>query len=210
MKFLKCILVCVWKRILFKRFSVCFSEQCFRSSLASRRFWKCFPWIFLSNSGNREQCFGRTLRPRQNEDTLWRQHCVLRCCPSVAKHGNIAARSTDNRNVSGSFQKNFCVQETKFVSATNVARAWQNESTFGKHARARNVAATRGPFIRRGKIGRGFHKPRLTYRLVYTCDFDAILRTKPAPASPTRGFRRVALRQNTAKSADIGKKDFFT
>ena len=52
-------------------------------------------------------------RPWQNEDTLWWQHCVLRCCPSVAKRGNIVARR-DFRNI-------FWVQDTKFVSDTNVA-----------------------------------------------------------------------------------------
>ena len=48
-----------------------------------------------------------TLRPWQNEDTLWRQHCVLRCCPSVAKRGNIVVRRADTRNVSEDFQKHF-------------------------------------------------------------------------------------------------------
>ena len=50
------------------------------------------------------------LRPRQNEDTLWWQHCVRRCCPFVAKRGNIVARRADARNVSGDFQKHFFVQ----------------------------------------------------------------------------------------------------
>ena len=44
------------------------------------------------------------LRPRQNEDTLWRQHCVLRRCPSVAKRGNIVARYADT-NVPEDLQK---------------------------------------------------------------------------------------------------------
>ena len=44
-------------------------------------------------------------KARQNEDTLWRQHCVLRCCPPVAKRGNIVARRADTRNVSEDFQK---------------------------------------------------------------------------------------------------------
>ena len=60
------------------------------------------------------------IKPWQNEDTLlralWRQHCVLRCCPYVAKRGNIGARRADTRDVSEDFQKRF------FVSATNVAR----------------------------------------------------------------------------------------
>ena len=47
---------------------------------------------------------------------------------------------------------------------------------------------------------------RMASRPVYTCDFDAILRTKPAPAYPARVFSRVTLRQNTAKLAEIGKK----
>ena len=46
-------------------------------------------------------------------------------------------------------------------------------------------------------------------RPVYTSDFDAILRTKPAPAYPARVLSRVTLRKDTAKSAEIGKKSFF-
>ena len=40
----------------------------------------------------------------------------------------------------------------------------------------------------------------------FSCDFDAILRTKPAPAYPARVFSRVTLRQNTAKLAEVVKK----
>ena len=40
-------------------------------------------------------------------------------------------------------------------------------------------------------------------------DFDAILRTKPASAYTARVFSRVTLRQNTAKFAEIGKKNVF-
>ena len=43
----------------------------------------------------------------------------------------------------------------------------------------------------------------------FRCDFDAILRTKPAPAYPARVFSRVTLRQNTAKLAEIGMKGVF-
>ena len=41
----------------------------------------------------------------QNEDALWRQHCVVQCCPS-AKCGNIVARRADARNI----QEHFCVR----------------------------------------------------------------------------------------------------
>ena len=47
------------------------------------------------------------VRPWQNEDTLWRQHSILRRCPSVAKRGNIVARRADTRNVSEDVQKHF-------------------------------------------------------------------------------------------------------
>ena len=47
---------------------------------------------------------GGKFRPRQNEDTLWRQHCVLRCCPSVRKAVKIVARCAATRNVSEDFQ----------------------------------------------------------------------------------------------------------
>ena len=47
------------------------------------------------------------LGSRQNEDTLWRQHCVLRCCLPMAKRGNIVARHADTTNVSEDFQKRF-------------------------------------------------------------------------------------------------------
>ena len=51
------------------------------------------------------------LSPQQAEDTLWWQYCVLRCCPSVAKHGNVVVCHVDIRNVSEDFQK----QDTKSV-----------------------------------------------------------------------------------------------
>ena len=48
-------------------------------------------------------------------------------------------------------------------------------------------------------------KARLHMRFLmrFRCDFDAILRTKPAPAYPARVFNHVTLRQNTAKLAEI-------
>ena len=73
---------------------------------------------------------------------MWRQHCVLRCCPSVAKRGNIVAQRTDTRNVTEDFQKYFCVQDTTFVSATNVARVAKQGNICGKHDHVSNVAAT--------------------------------------------------------------------
>ena len=58
------------------------------------------------------------VRPRQDEDTLWLQYCVLRCCPSPAKRGNIIARRARTKEM---FQKD------SLVSTTNVARE-QNTS----------------------------------------------------------------------------------
>ena len=78
------------------------------------------------------------LRPRQNEDTLWRAHCVLRCCPPVAKRGNIVARRADTRDISDDFQKHS-------LCRTQMLREWQNESTFGAHDHLSNVAATMCP-----------------------------------------------------------------
>ena len=52
------------------------------------------------------------------------------------------------------FRDNFCVQDTKFVSATQFVRAWQNESTFGKHDHVSNVAATMCPRFA-GPLGSG-------------------------------------------------------
>ena len=48
-------------------------------------------------------------------------------------------------------------------------------------------------------------KARLHMRFLmrFRCDFDTILRTKPAPAYPARVFNRVTLRQNTAKLEEI-------
>ena len=86
----------------------------------------------------------RGVRPWQNEDTLWRQHCVLRCCPSVAKRGNIVARRADARNVSEDFQKHFlCPGHTICVGHKCCARG--RTRTFGKHDHVSNVAATMCP-----------------------------------------------------------------
>ena len=81
-----------------------------------------------------------TLKPEQNEDTLCRQHSVLRCCPSVAKRGNIAARRAATRNVSEDFQEHF-------LRPPQMLHAWQNESTCWKHDHVSNVAATMCPWF---------------------------------------------------------------
>ena len=54
-------------------------------------------------------------------------------------------------------------------------------------------------------------KARLHMRFLmrFRCDFDAILRTKPAPAYPARVCNHVTLRQNTAKLAEIWKKGVY-
>ena len=57
------------------------------------------------------------VRPRQTDNTLWRQHCCAPC---------------------GQF---FCVQDTN-LCRTQMLYVWQNESTFGKDDHVRNVAAT--------------------------------------------------------------------
>ena len=61
------------------------------------------------------------------------------------------------------------------------------------------------------RFWRGNLKARLHIRfsMRFWCDFDAILRTKPAPAYPARVYSRVTLRQNTAKLAEIRKKAVF-
>ena len=53
------------------------------------------------------------------------------------------------------------------------------------------------------------HGLRPVYTCDFSCDFGAILRTKPAPAYPVRVFSRVSLRRNAAKLAGIGKKGVF-
>ena len=48
------------------------------------------------------------LRPRQNEDTLWRQRCVLRCCLPWQNTATLSvARRSDTIDVSGDFQEHF-------------------------------------------------------------------------------------------------------
>ena len=100
-------------------------------------------------SGSRERDDFRsfnsaTLRPWQNEDTLWRQHCVLRCCPSVAKRGNIVVRRADKKFF-WRFSETFFVSKTQNLCQTRMLRAWQNEDTFGKHDYVSSVAATMCP-----------------------------------------------------------------
>ena len=58
---------------------------------------------------------------------------------------------------------------------------------------------------------RFYLKARLHMRfsMRFWCDFNAILRTKSAPAYPARVYSRVTLRQNTAKLAEIRKKGVF-
>ena len=63
--------------------------------------------------------FAAILGPRQNENTLWRQHCVLRCGKTwqhcCAPRGHKKCFWSRFRNI-------FSVQDTKFLSPTNVAR----------------------------------------------------------------------------------------
>ena len=78
------------------------------------------------------------LRPRKNEDTLWpvmlpargktRQHCC-------AGHKKCFWR----------FSEAFYVSRTQNLCRTQMLRAWQKESTFGKHDHVSNVAATMCP-----------------------------------------------------------------
>ena len=58
----------------------------------------------------------------------------------------------------------------------------------------------------RSQTYRYFTVLRPVYTCDFSCDFDAILRTKPAPGYPTLVFSRVTLRHNTAKLAEIGKR----
>ena len=62
------------------------------------------------------------LSPDKTRTLFWWQHCVLRCCSLVAKRGNIVVCHTPTRNVSEVFENIHvcCVQDTKFVSTTNV------------------------------------------------------------------------------------------
>ena len=65
--------------------------------------------------------------------------------------------------------------------------------------------------VRELSFAYGILKARLHMRFFmrFRCDFDAILRTKPAPAYPAQVFSRVTLRQNTARLAEIRKKGVF-
>ena len=76
-----------------------------------------------------------SLRALVNEDTLLRTHC----CPWAAQTGKHLLRT---KNVSEQNQKQFLpVPDTKFVSATNVARAGKR----GNICVGKNVSATMCP-----------------------------------------------------------------
>ena len=66
-----------------------------------------------------------SLRPRQNEDALWRKHSAARCCPPW-------------QNAATLLREHFLVQDIKFVPATNVARV-AKRVTFGEHDHVSNV-----------------------------------------------------------------------
>ena len=85
------------------------------------------------------------VRPRQNEDTLSRQHCSLRCRPSVAKRGNIVARRADTRNASEDFQKHFLCPEHKICVRHKCCARGKTNQHFWKHDHVINVAATMCP-----------------------------------------------------------------
>ena len=118
-------------------------------------------------------------RPRQNEGTLWRQHCVLRCCPSVAKWGNIVARRADTRNVPEDFQKLFMCPEHKICVGHECCRVakWVNSWENGIHDHVSNVASTLCPH---------FAGPLVLSRRfpLSVCSFCPIVAVNPTLESP--------------------------
>ena len=65
----------------------------------------------------------------------------------------------------------------------------------------------RGPSeFRDGTLKARLH---MRFSMRFWCDFDAILRTKSAPAYPARVYSRVTPRQNTVKLAEIREKGVF-
>ena len=89
--------------------------------------------------------FGQGFRPRQNEDTLWRQHCVLRCCPPVAKRGNIVARRADTTNVSEDFQSYFLCPGHKISVRHKCCARGKTSQHLGNMMVSANVATTMCP-----------------------------------------------------------------
>ena len=79
---------------------------------------RCIPVLETCHGMNLVQLPGMcshaySVSSRQNEDTLWRQHCVLRCRPSVARRRNTVARCVDTRNVCDGFLKHYLVSRTQ-------------------------------------------------------------------------------------------------
>ena len=149
---------------------------------------------------------------------LWRIECCkihgYRCkCSKVSQKSVLASAETkivyENKNSSDIYPADVLAQNGHVTKT-----GWKYWSCFlGTSARAVNAfiyfIITASPPGR----SKWFHrvKARLHVRFFmrFRCNSDAILRTKPAPAYPTRIFSRVTLRQNTAKLAEIGKKSVF-
>ena len=109
------------------------------------------------NYSNKRRIIGTVLRTRQNEDTLWREHCVPWCFPTVAKSGKTVGRRAATRNVSEDFQNKFCVQDATLVSATNVARVAKRvniwwEIWWRQHCCLHTVSSFCQPLIRRRRL----------------------------------------------------------
>ena len=84
------------------------------------------------------------LKAVANEDTLLRKHC---CGNIVAHDVSLCAQTGKHllrtQNVSEQSRKHFCVPDTKFVSATNVARAGKR----GNICVGNNVSSFASTFI---------------------------------------------------------------
>ena len=72
---------------------------------STRAYKFLIPWLSSSQDHDVVEVGCAPHPESKNENTLWRQHCVPWCCPSVAKRNNIAARRADTRNVPEVLQK---------------------------------------------------------------------------------------------------------
>ena len=104
---------------------------------------------------------GAGVGPPQNNDTSWQQHCVLWCCPSMAKHGNIAVCCADTINVSEDFRNIFCVRTNvaHVAKQVNIWETWSRQQ-FCRH----NVSS----FCRPSSPKLGIYPPNPGLILIYS------------------------------------------
>ena len=145
------------------------------------------------------------IKPWQNKGTLWWQQCVCPAMlPVLGKTWQHCCAPRRHKPCIWRFSETFCMSRTQNLCPPQMLRAWQNESTFGKHYHVGTLAAT---------MCHSFCRPLGSMRvqrvqnsvLVWTANSQAcsstltIFRTS---RGSTENYRLIALNESASELSD--------